>query len=94
MPTYGYRCKQCNHTFEVFQRITDEPLTECEKCNGEVQRLLFPVGIVFKGSGFHITDYCRPKNSEDGNGRKEQSTPKLEDSEVGKEVSKSSESTK
>lgn len=68
MPTYGYQCNACNHTFEVFQKITDEPLQECEKCGGEVRRLLYPVGIVFKGSGFHINDYRKPEKS-DGNGR-------------------------
>lgn len=60
MPTYGYRCTECNHTFEVFQRITDEPIQECEKCKGPVRRLLYPVGVVFKGPGFHINDYRKP----------------------------------
>lgn len=91
MPTYGYKCNQCGHTFEVLQKITDEPLTECEKCKGEVRRLLFPVGIVFKGSGFHVTDYCRNKSSEDGNGHKEQPAKKCESCEVGKEGSKAGE---
>lgn len=57
MPTYGYQCTRCKDTFEIIQRITDEPLTECEKCKGELKKLLYPVGIVFKGSGFHINDY-------------------------------------
>lgn len=57
MPTYGYKCTRCEDTFEIVQRITDEPLTECEKCRGELKKLLYPVGIVFKGSGFHINDY-------------------------------------
>lgn len=70
MPTYGYQCAACHHTFEVFQRITDEPIRECEKCKGEVRRLLYPVGIVFKGSGFHVNDY-RKSEKTDGNGRKE-----------------------
>ncbi|MHB0999669.1 MAG: FmdB family zinc ribbon protein [Armatimonadota bacterium] len=57
MPTYGYQCTKCNHTFEVFQKITDDPLTKCEQCEGELKKLLYPVGIVFKGSGFHVNDY-------------------------------------
>lgn len=57
MPTYGYKCTQCEDTFEIVQRITDDPLTECGKCKGELKKLLYPVGIVFKGSGFHINDY-------------------------------------
>ncbi|MBP6963182.1 MAG: zinc ribbon domain-containing protein [Armatimonadetes bacterium] len=57
MPTYGYKCTQCEHEFEVLQKITDEPIKECPECRGEVKKLLFPVGIVFKGSGFHVNDY-------------------------------------
>lgn len=57
MPTYVYQCNDCDHTFEAFQRITDEPLNACEKCGGSVKKLLFPVGIVFRGSGFHVNDY-------------------------------------
>lgn len=76
MPTYGYQCSACNHTFEVFQRVTDEPIRECEKCKGEVRRLLYPVGIVFKGSGFHVNDYRKPEKK-DGDGHKEpKSEPK------------------
>lgn len=77
MPTYGYCCTECNHTFEVFQRITDEPLRECEKCKGPVRRLLYPVGVVFKGPGFHINDYCKPakKNGEDHEDKKSEAKP-------------------
>ncbi|MCL5105435.1 MAG: zinc ribbon domain-containing protein [Armatimonadetes bacterium] len=57
MPTYAYRCKKCEHEFETIQRMSEEPLKECPECKGEIIRLLFPVGIVFKGSGFHINDY-------------------------------------
>lgn len=63
MPTYVYRCKDCEHQFETIQRITAEPLRECPECKGEVTRLLFPVGIVFKGSGFHINDYPSSKST-------------------------------
>lgn len=67
MPTYGYKCTECKHEFELMQKITDEPIRECEKCGGEVKKMIFPVGIAFKGSGFHINDYRRPGKS-DGNG--------------------------
>jgi len=70
MPTYGYQCTACNHTFEAFQKITDEPIRECEKCRGKVRRLLYPVGIVFKGPGFHVTDYRKPDKKDD-DGRRE-----------------------
>jgi putative FmdB family regulatory protein len=57
MPTYGYRCGSCGHEFEIRQRITDEPLTTCPKCKGKLAKMLYPVGISFKGSGFYTTDY-------------------------------------
>jgi len=59
MPTYGYECTLCKEQFEVFQRITDAPLTIHDGCGGAVRRLLYPVGIVFKGPGFHVNDYAR-----------------------------------
>jgi putative FmdB family regulatory protein len=61
MPTYGYRCKSCNNTFEIVQSIDEEPIKECPKCSGEVNKIFYPVGITFKGSGFHVNDYKSPK---------------------------------
>jgi len=58
MPTYEYRCTECEHEFEELQRITADPLKECPKCQGAVKRLISGGGgILFKGSGFHVTDY-------------------------------------
>jgi putative FmdB family regulatory protein len=57
MPTYGYRCGTCGHQFEIVQRISEEPLTVCPKCQGKLSKMLYPVGISFKGSGFYTTDY-------------------------------------
>jgi putative FmdB family regulatory protein len=60
MPNYDYRCKQCDHVFEVFQSMNDDKLTDCPKtdCSGQVKRLLGTgAGIIFKGSGFYETDY-------------------------------------
>ncbi len=60
MPTYESRCVACEHQFERFQRMSDEPVKVCEKCGEPVNRLLFPVAIQFKGNGFYSTDYaCR-----------------------------------
>ncbi len=57
MPTYDYRCGDCSHTFEHFQMMSDEPLTVCPECGGQVRRLLGGgSGIIFKGSGFYVTD--------------------------------------
>ncbi len=59
MPIYEYRCPN-GHTFEVFQRMTDPPVSVCETCGaGPVEKVLFPVAVHFKGSGFYSTDYGR-----------------------------------
>jgi putative FmdB family regulatory protein len=59
MPTYVYECERCNGSFEVEQRITDEPLSDCScGSQGSLRRVIQPTGIVFKGSGFHVTDYA------------------------------------
>ena len=62
MPIYEYRCTN-GHRFEVMQRITDDALTECEVCRAAATRVLHPVAIHFKGSGFYSTDYGRGKKS-------------------------------
>jgi putative FmdB family regulatory protein len=63
MPTYEYECQKCGHTFELFQSIKDDPRKTCikPKCRGRVKRLLGTgAGLLFKGSGFYITDYRKP----------------------------------
>jgi len=57
VPIYEYRCTDCGHQFEVSQRMSDDPLTECEVCGGQVSKVLFAPAIHFKGTGFHNTDY-------------------------------------
>lgn len=58
MPTYEYECKECGLRFDQYQSITAEPLTKCVQCGGKVQRLISAGGgLLFKGSGFYITDY-------------------------------------
>lgn len=58
MPTYEYRCTACRHEFEKFQRMSDEPRAECPACGQESERRLSAgAGLIFKGSGFYITDY-------------------------------------
>ncbi|MEW5766485.1 MAG: FmdB family zinc ribbon protein [bacterium] len=58
MPTYEYKCKDCGNKFDIFQSITEEPITVCPKCQGELRKLFSPGGgFIFKGSGFYITDY-------------------------------------
>jgi len=55
VPTYGYRCDN-QHQIEVWQRISDPPLTVCPRCRAPLRRVFYPVGIVFKGQGFYKTD--------------------------------------
>ena len=58
MPTYEYVCRKCGHEFDAFQKMSDAPLKRCPKCKGAVQRKIGGgAGLLFKGSGFYITDY-------------------------------------
>jgi putative FmdB family regulatory protein len=70
VPIYEYRCPN-GHTFEVFQRMSDAPVEVCTTCGaGPVEKLLFPVAVHFKGSGFYSTDYGRKgrKQAKEGDG--------------------------
>jgi putative FmdB family regulatory protein len=67
MPTYDYDCTECGHAFEEFQSITAAPLETCPQCGGKVQRRINGgAGLIFKGSGFYLTDY---KRAPAGNGK-------------------------
>lgn len=70
MPTYEYECVQCGHVFELFQTFQEEPVSVCPRCRGRVRRVFYPVGIIFKGTGWHITDYGRrhSPSSNEGSG--------------------------
>jgi putative FmdB family regulatory protein len=70
MPIYEYKCEN-GHVFDAIQRMTDEPLTECEECGAPASRVLTPPAIHFKGSGFHNTDYGTKRGG--GNGGSESS---------------------
>ncbi|NLC55416.1 MAG: zinc ribbon domain-containing protein [Armatimonadetes bacterium] len=61
MPTYEYLCQACQEQFEVFQRVTEPPVTTCRLCGGgPVRKLISRVGVIFKGPGFHVNDYRKP----------------------------------
>ncbi|RKQ91722.1 putative FmdB family regulatory protein [Solirubrobacter pauli] len=62
MPIYEYRCENGHH-FDVMQKMTDGPVTECEVCGAPVQRVFHPVAVHFKGSGFYNTDYGTAKRN-------------------------------
>jgi putative FmdB family regulatory protein len=59
MPTYQYACIACEHAFEAVQSFSDDPLTICPECKGEVRKVYSSVGVVFKGSGFYKTDSAK-----------------------------------
>jgi putative FmdB family regulatory protein len=65
MPIYEYRCHK-GHTFEVLQRMSDDPIEKCEVCGAPVQRVFHPVAVHFKGSGFYNTDYGKQKRAGGG----------------------------
>ena len=65
MPTYDYKCENCGNIFEIFQSIKDEPLKLCGHCGHEslVKMISVPAGLIFKGSGFYLTDYVKKNTS-------------------------------
>jgi putative FmdB family regulatory protein len=65
MPIYEYKCAN-GHVFDVIQKMSDEPLSECQECGAPAERVLHPVAIHFKGSGFHNTDYGKKKTGANG----------------------------
>ncbi len=78
MPIYEYECDSCRIRFERLQHFKDEPIKECPECGGAVHRVLQPVGIIFKGSGFYITDH-RQLNPAASPGQKALTAPKEAD---------------
>jgi putative FmdB family regulatory protein len=85
MPTYQYRCKICRHEFEEFQAISDDPITVCPKCGGEIHRVISGGGgLIFRGSGFYVNDYKRKgESSKDSSGSSDKgstSSPSSKDS--------------
>src|SRR5216684_1873878 len=84
MPTYEYVCRACSNRFETWQKMTDESLTICPECGGVIRRVLFPAGIVFKGSGFYKTDHSgsAPVASENGNAKKSETAEPSKEGET------------
>lgn len=89
MPTYEYKCDECGIHFDRFQHFSEDPLKTCPECGGSVHRVIHPVGIVFKGKGFYVTDNrsdtrsLTPKSdSGKSDDKKEESTAKAEKSDA------------
>lgn len=74
MPTYEYACRACAHTFEIVQRMSDDTLTICPECGGELRKVFAPPTITFKGSGFYATDHGK-KAKTGGGGDKAEKKP-------------------
>ena len=83
MPIYEYRCEN-GHTFEVTQRMTDDPVTACPEDGSPVQRVFHPVAVHFKGSGFYNTDYGKQKRAGGGGGSDGDSSSSGNDSKPAK----------
>jgi putative FmdB family regulatory protein len=93
MPIYEYRCEN-GHTFEVMQRMTDDPLASCSTCGAPVQRVFHPVAVHFKGSGFYNTDYGKKKaGASSDSGAKSESKASSSDSKPSESKSSDSKSS-
>lgn len=64
MPIYEYECKDCGHRFEKKQGFHDEPKADCPECHSEAKRVFHPAPIIFKGSGFYVTDHRKGSSSD------------------------------
>jgi len=98
MPIYGYRCEQCGHELEVLQSMSDQPLKVCPNCMGPLRKMIYPAGIIFKGSGYYTTDYKSQgksgSNGEAGSGAAAESTSGSEKKAEAKDSSKPSDTSK
>ena len=93
MPIYAYKCKNCDYKFDIRQRFSDDPLTSCPRCEGLVRRVISPVGVVFKGSGFYVTDNRNGSGKGYSNGKSKKSEEKSSETSSSSET-KADSSTK
>jgi putative FmdB family regulatory protein len=94
MPLYEYQCEDCGVRFERLQRMSDEPVKVCPECGGEVHRLIQPVGIIFKGSGFYVTDNRAKSSTSTPGSTKKSSDASKESTSADSSESSSESSTK
>ena len=94
MPLYEYECESCGVRFERRQHMEDDPIKTCPECCGDVHRLIQPVGIIFKGSGFYVTDNrAKSSTATPGNYKKSDETPSEKSAETSTETAKESSKT-
>ena len=94
MPTYEYKCDACGERFEVVQRITEDPLTECRSCKGTIRRVIGPAGFVLKGGGWDTTDYPSAARKKAAEAEKPAGTADKKTGSTASETSKPSEPAK
>ena len=99
MPTYNYYCNACDTHFSYFQKMSESPISSCENCRGKVKRLITGgTGLIFKGSGFYLTDYKKEKksseNSTNSNQEKSENPKQAEEIKAKSTSSKDTESQK
>ncbi len=76
MPTYVYECRDCGEGFEIEQRISEDPLTECRSCeDGTIRRIMQPTAVMFKGSGFYVNDKSSTNPAQESTDKKSDSEP-------------------
>jgi putative FmdB family regulatory protein len=90
VPIYEYKCVECNKIFEAFQKISDDPLTECRFCTGKVERIISQTSFQLKGGGWYVTDYAKQSASSKTDGPKTDGAEKTSESKS-ESASKSSE---
>lgn len=94
MPLYEYQCLSCGNVSEVIQRMSDDPLSTCDRCGGELKKLLSAPAFQFKGSGWYVTDYANKSgNGKEGAGAKKDADSKSDSGDSSKSEA-ASESTK
>jgi putative FmdB family regulatory protein len=94
MPIYEYRCRN-GHEFEVFQSMSEDPVTACQECGAPVERVFRPVAVHFKGSGFYTTDYARKTKASSSDGKDSSSSkPDSKSSDKDKKPATTSSSSK
>lgn len=83
MPTYEYACRECGQHLEVVQSFTDDPLETCERCGGRLRKVFSAAGIIFKGSGYYVTDTRKGRGEQTSTASSATSTKSSEDSSSG-----------
>ena len=78
MPTYAYKCDNCGYHFEQLQKFSDKPIRICPRCKGHVKRVIHPTGIVFKGSGWYVTDSRKGESSSTTEAKSDSKSPSSE----------------